>query len=154
MLNTANRKGDPLHLTQQERQTLQQKTHDAKRSVADRARIVLALDTGLNSLQIAQQTGLHPVSIRRIKHDFQQTRLASLESGKRTGRRPTKRQVVEAFVEQHSQCGRLQNPTEGILSVAALKKKLQEEQQISVCVNTVRAALKKRALATGDLGTA
>jgi transposase len=150
MIKTANRKGLPLHLTEQERETLLHQTKATSRTVADRARLLLALDAGQNSIELAKQTGLHPVTIRHLKRAFQRNRLSALKTGKRTGRRPHKRQAVEAFVEQQSQRGMLQSPDEGILSVAVLRRKLLEEQQISVCINTVRNALKKRGLVTVD----
>lgn len=148
MSKPANRKGVPLDLTEQERQTLQQRTKARQRSVADRARVLLALADGQNSVQIAEKTGLHPVSIRRIKCLFQTQRLAVLQAGKPTGRRPVKRQAVEEFLEHQGQRGMLQTPKLGVWSIATVVRKLHDEQQMSVCPNTVRAALKKRDILT------
>jgi transposase len=148
MNNAPTGKRLPLDLTDEERASLEKLTKATLRAVALRARVLLALESGQNSPQVSGQTGLHPVAVRRIKHEFQAHRLLALQARKRTGRRPQKRQAVEAFLEQQGQRGMLQTPEGGILSVQAIRARLEKEQQVHVCINTVRNALKKRGLPT------
>src|SRR5438045_783043 len=113
MTKSANRKGAPLDLTEPERQTLEQQTKASQRTVADRARVLLSIADGRNSVQIAHATRLQPVTIRRIKHRIQTRRLDALPTAKPVGRRPQKRQAVERFLDRQGQRGMLQTQNEG-----------------------------------------
>ena len=140
-------------LTEDERVTLRGLTKATKRVVAQRAALVLALEQGESSTHLAQKYGVHPVTVRHLKQQFRARRLEAIQPGKPTGRPPSKRQAVEAFLEQqahYEQRSMLQTPEDGILSTAAIRHKLQHEQHLHVCINTVRSALKKKGSATGE----
>lgn len=136
-------------LTPEEREFLKELANADQRMVSRRALVLLALDQGQSSVLVAQQQKLHPAAVRRIKQRFLSQRLELLQVKKRPGRSPDKRQTVERFLASFEQ--RKENcPCEqGGLSAAAIRQELQNEQHVTVCINTVRSALKQREQATG-----
>ena len=137
-----------LFLSEDERAALEKQTKAKQREEADRARVIVQLADGATSKQVAQELGIHPVAVRRIKRRFLAHRTGGLATRKQTGRPPTKRIAILDWVERHEQCGRLQEPRAGILSAREIADRLFTECQVQVSVAAVRLALKKRGIAT------
>jgi transposase len=139
-----------LSLSAQERSDLEKQTKASVREEADRAQIILRLAEGATSKQVAQEVGIHPVAVRRIKRRFLAHRTGGLATRKQTGRPPTKRVAILDWVTRHAQCGRLQEPSAGILSAREIADRLLADCQIRVSIAAVRLALKKGGTATGE----
>jgi len=137
-----------LVLTPDERAGLAKLARGSNRSAADRARVVLRLADGATSAQAAETLGLHPVAVRRIKARFLAERLAGLGARPRTGRPPDKQTAVQKWAAGNATRGRLEATVGGILSARDIAGLVAQESGLVVSVATVRAALKKGAIAT------
>lgn len=78
----------PLHLTTEERQELERwvRTPTLEQRLGERARIVLALDTGISNKETAIKLGTDEVKVCRWRRRFAEKRMAGLKDEKRTGR--------------------------------------------------------------------
>lgn len=137
-----------LSLSETEQTNLEQRTKSREREEADRAGIILQLAAGATSQHVAKEFNVHAVAVRRIKRRFLAHRVAGIPTRKQTGRPPTKRTAILDWVRRHERCGRMQEPSAGVLSAREIADRLLAECQVRVSVAGVRLALKKGGIAT------